>query len=82
MISTLIFWVNLFFLESYALEPQEVATLLCKEGLYEDACSLLRSQDLEVTLPVKLLARSYACQISRPEGNELQTQLEGEKSFL
>ena len=59
----------------------EVATLLCKEGLYEEACSLLRSQELDVSLPVKLLARSYACQISRPEGTELQAQLEGEKIY-
>jgi len=64
-------------LESGALEAGEVASLLCKEGLYTEACSLLTTNGIPVILPVKLLARSYSCQISRPDGEDLQHKLEG-----
>ena len=63
--------------ETGALEASEVASLLCKEGLFKDACSLLSAHKIDVAVPIKLLARKYACQISRPDGEELQTQLEG-----
>lgn len=59
-----------------------MASLLCKEGLYKEACLLLTAHGIEVALPVKLLARSYSCQISRPDGEDLQRQLEGKESTL
>ena len=68
--------------ETSALDPNEIATLLCKEGLYREACDLLVANGLEVLQPIKLLARSYSCQISRPDGPDLQNKLEGLKHKL
>lgn len=62
-------------IDTAGLYSTEIASLLSKEGLYVEAAALLKAFDMEADVPVKILASTYACNISRPDADSLEIQL-------
>lgn len=62
------------------MDASEIATLMAKRGMYHEAGNLLKSFKEPADVAVKILASTYACNISRPEAEGLEMQLIG--SFL
>jgi len=50
---------------------------MAKRGMYHEAGNLLKSFKEPADVAVKILASTYACNISRPEAEGLEMQLIG-----
>ncbi|CBY21864.1 unnamed protein product [Oikopleura dioica] len=62
-------------IDTAGLDASEIATLMAKRGMYHEAGNLLKSFKEPADVPVKILASTYACNISRPEAEGLEMQL-------
>jgi len=61
--------------ETFAMKPSEVATLLCQADYYDEAADLLLAFGLSLEAPIVHLAKKYACAIGRPGAGEIECQL-------
>ena len=55
---------------------------MAKRGMYHEAGNLLKSFKEPADVAVKILASTYACNISRPEAEGLEMQLIGNFIYL
>lgn len=69
------------FVDTAGLDAAEVASLMAKQGMYTEAGNLLKAFKEPADVAVKILASSYACNISRPEAEGLEMQLIGNSAF-